>query len=118
MKRIYKNLRGHLVGAITSERNAALLAVGVVFATIALADTAYAQSGALLQPVDNMLTQIVQAVQGTIARSLAIIAVCVLGFLAMFGRLSWFLAGSIILGIVLVFGAATIVDAVKGTTGG
>ena len=38
------------------------------------------------------------------------IAVIALGFLAFAGRLSWFTAGAVVLGIGLVFGAPTIVD--------
>ena len=41
---------------------------------------------------------------------IAIIAVIALGFLAFAGRLSWFTAGAVVLGIGLVFGAPAIVD--------
>ena len=43
-------------------------------------------------------------------RLLAIIAVIGLGFLAFAGRLSWFTAGAVVMGIGLVFGAPAIVD--------
>ncbi len=96
-----------------------LVAVATGCALLMLAsEPALAQAaGGLLTPVDNILSQLVQALQGTIARSLAIIAVCFFGYRALFGHMSWYLAGTIIGGIVLIFGAATIVDAVKGAAG-
>ena len=90
------------------------------FACVAalIASPALAQAGGgNFQPVDNALSFLVQAMQGTIARSAGILAVVVLGYLALSGRLSWFFAMSVILGIALIFGAASIVDAVKGATG-
>ena len=90
------------------------------FACVAalIASPTLAQAGGgNFQPVDNALSFLVQAMQGTIARSAGILAVVVLGYLALSGRLSWFFAMSVILGIALIFGAASIVDAVKGATG-
>ena len=83
-----------------------------------VASPALAQAGGgNFQPVDNALSFLVQAMQGTIARSAGILSVVVLGYLALSGRLSWFFAMSVILGIALIFGAASIVDAVKGAAG-
>ncbi|RWI37012.1 MAG: hypothetical protein EOR30_26080 [Mesorhizobium sp.] len=83
---------------------------------IALAPaTAYAQSAA---PIEGVLEWFVGVLQGSIARSFAIIAVCFLGFLAMTGRLAWMMAFSIIIGIALIFGAAQLVDSVRATAGG
>ena len=78
-----------------------------------VATPALAQAGGgNFQPVDNALSFLVQAMQGTIARSAGILSVVVLGYLALSGRLSWFFALSVFLGIALIFGAASIVDAV------
>ena len=52
------------------------------------------------------------------SRTLAIIAVIALGLTALAGRLSWDWAIKIIIGIVLVFGAATIVDYIISAAGG
>ena len=41
--------------------------------------------------------------------------VAVLGYLGLTGRLRWAIAGSIIAGIALIFGAASIVDAISGS---
>jgi type IV secretion system protein VirB2 len=94
----------------------AILVGGTLVALLA-ATPALADASGSFTPVDNALSLVVSALQGTIARSAAIIAVCVLGYLAMVGRISWFLALSVILGIALIFGAASIVDSVKGAVG-
>jgi len=71
-----------------------------------------------LTPVQSTLDQLVQLFTGTLGTSLAILAVIACGVLAWVGRLTWNLAGSIILGIVFVFGSANIVEFFKGAAGG
>ncbi len=68
--------------------------------------------------IEGVLEWFVGVLQGSIARSFAIIAVCFLGFMAMTGRLAWMMAFSIIIGIALVFGAASFVDSVRSAAGG
>ena len=70
---------------------------------------ANAQSGTL-QPVQTTLTTLVSLLTGSIATALATLAVIACGFFAWAGRLTWGVAGSVIFGIVLVFGSVQIVD--------
>ena len=70
-----------------------------------------------LQPVQSTLQTLVQALTGPIATSLAILAVIACGFLAWSGRLTWGIAGSVIFGIVLVFGSAQIVQFFQSAVG-
>ena len=89
-------------------------------AQIVGADLAFAQSGGVkgaFAPVQTVFQAIVDFNSGPIGRLFAIIAVMALGFLAFAGRLSWFLAGGVILGIGLVFGAPSIVDELISTVG-
>lgn len=72
-------------------------------------DRAFAQAGTL-QPVQSTLQTLVQTLTGPIATSLATLAVIACGFFAWTGRLTWGIAGSVIFGIVLVFGSAQIVE--------
>lgn len=65
---------------------------------------------ALAAPWDGPLQNLIDLLTGTTARLVAILALIVLGLMAMTGRMSWGIAGSIIGGIVLVFGAAWIAD--------
>lgn len=77
------------------------------------ADMAFAQgsggSGAFA-PLETAVQMIVDFITGPFGRLLAIIAVIGLGFLAFAGRLSWFTAGAVVIGMGLVFGAPAIVD--------
>jgi type IV secretion system protein VirB2 len=80
--------------------------------------TAAAQSsGGTLQPVQSTLTQLVSALTGPIATALATLAVIACGFFAWSGRLTWGIAGSVIFGIVLVFGSAQIVQFFQSAVG-
>lgn len=45
---------------------------------------------------------------------LAIIAIIVMGILAMAGRISWGVAGSVMIGVVIAFGAPQIVTWIRG----
>jgi type IV secretion system protein VirB2 len=74
------------------------------------AEPAFAQSSGAFAPLETAVQMIVDFITGPFGRLLAIIAVIALGFLAFAGRLSWFTAGAVVLGIGLVFGAPAIVD--------
>ena len=96
-------------------RGKAILSLTVLATSIALVpELAYAQSAA---PVEGILEWFVGVLQGSVARSLAIIAVCFLGFLFLTGRMAWQGAISIVIGIAMIFGAAELVDAMKAAGG-
>lgn len=83
-----------------------------------VATSAMAQStGGTLAPVQTTLEQLVSVLTGQIATSLAVLAVISCGFFAWAGRLTWGIAGSIIFGIVLVFGATQIVSFFQSAAG-
>ncbi|MCZ8272646.1 MAG: TrbC/VirB2 family protein [Microcystis sp. LE19-4.1E] len=88
---------------------------GIAAAFLFFAGEAFAQG--TLQPVQSTLQTLVQALTGPIATSLAILAVIACGFLAFTGRLTWGIAGSVIFGIVLVFGSAQIVQFFQSAVG-
>ena len=71
-----------------------------------------------IQPVESTLDGIQNVMTGALGTSVAVVAVIILGVLALFGRLSWFFAGSVIAGIVLIFGSVNIVDTFVGGVGG
>ncbi|MFC6487115.1 TrbC/VirB2 family protein [Nitratireductor sp. GCM10026969] len=89
----------------------ALLVVATA-AQLPFADAAFAQAtgNSVFTPVQTVLQEIVNFITGPFGRLAATIAVIGLGFLAFAGRLSWFMAGAVIIGIGLVFGAQGIVD--------
>ncbi|WP_444851278.1 TrbC/VirB2 family protein [Neoaquamicrobium sediminum] len=82
----------------------------ILISSLAMAEPAFAQSSSAFAPLETAVQMIVDFITGPFGRLLAIIAVIALGFLAFAGRLSWFTAGAVVLGIGLVFGAPAIVD--------
>lgn len=88
------------------------IAAGILFAVqVVGADLAWAQDGSgAFAPLQTAVQMIVDFITGPFGRLLAIIAVIGLGFLAFAGRLSWFTAGAVVIGMGLVFGAPAIVD--------
>lgn len=65
---------------------------------------------AMAAPWDSAATKVLEIFTGGLTRTLAIIAVIACGIAAIAGKLSWDWAIKIIVGIVLIFGAAAIVD--------
>lgn len=65
---------------------------------------------ALAAPWDSAGSQVLAIFTGGLSRTIAIIAVIALGISALIGKLSWDWAIKVIIGIVLIFGAAGIVD--------
>ena len=85
---------------------------------ITFADFALAQAtNQAFAPLQTVVQAVVDFITGPFGRLVAIIAVIGLGFLAFAGRLSWFTAGAVVLGIGLVFGAPAIVDQLISTVG-
>jgi type IV secretion system protein VirB2 len=65
---------------------------------------------AMAAPWDSAADSVLEIFTGGLTRTLAIIAVIACGIAAVAGKLSWDWAIKIIVGIVLIFGSATIVD--------
>ena len=63
--------------------------------------------------VESFLTTVVDAITGPIGKAIAAIAVMAVGFSFMTGRMDWTFAVAIIMGIAIVFGAATFVSSVS-----
>jgi len=78
------------------------------------ADSAFSQS-ALFDSGTNFLNALMTVLTSTWARIIAIIAVVFLGFSWMFGRITLQLALAITGGVILVFGAPSIVDSIAGS---
>ncbi|KAB2716273.1 VIRB2 type IV secretion [Brucella intermedia] len=93
-----------------------LAAMQVAGADLAMAQNTGDVAGAF-GPIQKVVQAIIDFINGSFGRLLATIAVMGLGFLAFAGRLSWFFAGSVILGIGLVFGAHSMVEALIDTVG-
>lgn len=84
-------------------------AAAALIAALATSPALAAPTGGGLSNVEDLLNGIVDLLTGGIARAIAIIALIVCGFLIAFGRGST-LIWSVLIGIVLVFSSAWIVD--------
>lgn len=69
---------------------------------------------ALAQNVEGPLQSVLDILTGNVARLLAVISLVLIGIGALFGRIEWRQAGYWIVGVIIVFGAAEIVDQVAG----
>lgn len=65
---------------------------------------------AMAAPWDSAASSVLSIFTGGLTRTIAIVAVIACGIAALAGKLSWDWAIKIVLGIVLIFGAAAIVD--------
>jgi type IV secretory pathway VirB2 component (pilin) len=93
-----------------------LATVGLAAAfVLVLADAAFGQTtsgtggnlGTFIQNIINLLNN-------NVIRGLAVIAIIITGIAWMFGHLDLRRAGTVIVGIIVIFGAATIVDLITG----
>lgn len=73
---------------------------------------------ALAGPIEDGVNWLMDLLTNGIARSMAIIGIAILGYLAWAGRITAEACGKYLLGIVLVFGGAALVDLIIGAVGG
>lgn len=93
--------------ADVDQRAARNMAVLALYAVALIPGIAMAAGGT---PWDTMGTQVLAIFTGGLTRTIAIISVIACGIAALAGKLSWDWAIKIIVGIVLIFGGAAIVD--------
>ncbi len=55
---------------------------------------------------------------GNVATAIAIMAVAAVGFLMLTGRINWRYGATVVVGLFIVFGAASIVTGIKSVAGG
>lgn len=94
--------------SVEHRRRGATVAIAVA-ATFISVQPAFASAN-----VEGLLQNVVDMLTGNTARLLAILAVVVVGILWMFGLFDLRRAAIVILGIVVVFGAAEIVGLITG----
>jgi type IV secretion system protein VirB2 len=91
-----------------------VLAAALLWPTMAFAQDAYGDPAG-----SGVLTEAVRWIQGTllgtIATVVAVIAVAVVGFQMLTGRINWRYGATVILGCFILFGAASIVAGLQTT---
>lgn len=93
---------GILAPSFTQGLRACALAL---LATFILSTPAAAQD---LSPITTMLQAIGTALTGPVGRALGLVALAAVGILFLTGRMNWLYAASVVVGLVILFGAATI----------
>lgn len=89
-------------------------AAGVV--ALACANPAYAQ--AVGGDIGGFIQNLIDLLNNNVIRGLAVLAVIITGIAWMFGHLDLRRAGTVVVGIIVIFSAAAIVDLITGGAGG
>ena len=69
-------------------------------------------------PMVAALTWLQGTLMGNIATTAAVIAVAMVGFMMLTGRLNWRFGATVIIGVFILFGAASIVAGIQQAAGG
>ena len=98
---------------------ALLITLGLAAGISLLAcDPALAQTSTGGGNIAAFIQNIISLLNNNVIRGLAIIAIIVTGIAWMFGHIDLRRAGTVIVGIIVIFGAATIVDLITGGSSG
>lgn len=81
---------------------------------LAAAEPAFAQSTGVGGNVGSFIQNIIDLLNSNVIRGLAIIAIIITGIAWMFGHLDMRRAGTVVVGIIVIFSAAAIVDMIVG----
>jgi type IV secretion system protein VirB2 len=82
-----------------------------------LPQTAYAQDPAGSGPIVAALSWLQGTLLGNVATMVAVIAVAMVGFMMLTGRMNWRFGATVILGCFILFGAASIVAGIQSAAG-
>ncbi|MBA3668631.1 MAG: TrbC/VIRB2 family protein [Sphingomonas sp.] len=90
--------------------------------SVALAAPAWAQSAAPDPAGSGPIIGAVNWLQGTllgnVATAVAVIAVAAIGFMMLTGRMNWKYGATVVVGLFILFGAASIVGGIRSVAGG
>ena len=89
------------------------------FALLALAlpTTAFAQDPAGSSAINSAFTWMQQTMLGTVATTVAVMAVAACGFMMLTGRMNWRFGATVVIGVFIIFGAGSIVAGIQGAAG-
>ncbi len=92
------------------------------FVALAIASPAFAQYAAPDPAGSGPIVGAADWLQGTllgnVATAIAVIAVAAVGFLMLTGRINWRYGATVVLGLFILFGAASIVGGIRSVAGG
>lgn len=99
---------------MTSKTRARLL----LFSSIAVLAASPARAQAVGGDLGGFIQNLIDLLNSGVVRGLAVLAVIVTGIVWMFGQIDLRRAGTVVVGIIVIFGASTIVDLITGSGGG
>lgn len=85
--------------------------------SVALPTAVQAATPAGASPILSAVTWMQDTLLGEVASGVAVIAVAVVGFMMLSGRLNWRYGATVIVGCFVLFGAATIVGGIRSAAG-
>lgn len=88
-----------------------------VFLTVLLPSAAFAQDPAGSSPINSAFGWMRDTMLGTVATTVAVMAVAAVGFMMLTGRVNWRFGATVIIGVFIIFGAASIVAGIQGAAG-
>lgn len=68
-------------------------------------------------PIINALSWVQGTLLGHVATAVAVIAVAMVGFMMLTGRINWRMGATVVLGCFILFGATTIVAGIQAAAG-
>jgi type IV secretion system protein VirB2 len=68
-------------------------------------------------PIANALLWMQGTLLGTVATTVAVMAVAAVGFMMLTGRMNWRFGATVIIGVFILFGATTIVAGIQAAAG-
>ena len=83
----------------------------------AAATPAFAQASGVGGDIGTFIQNIIDLLNSNVIRGLAVIAIIITGIAWMFGHLDMRRAGTVVVGIIVIFSAAAIVDLITGGGG-
>lgn len=98
-------------------RSLARLVAALTVATVPSAAFAQAADPAGSGPINNALLWLQGTLLGTVATTVAVMAVAAIGFMMLTGRMNWRFGATVIIGVFILFGATTIVAGIQSAAG-
>jgi len=89
------------------------IALWAAVSALLLPMAAQAQSTAGSGPIEGAVLWIQGTMLGNVATAVAVMAVAAVGFGMLTGRMNWRFGASVIIGVFIIFGAATIVAGIQ-----
>ena len=90
--------------AILTPSHRRIAAVAIALAACA-ASPVFAQD---LSPINTFFSTLGAALTGTTGKAIGLVALAAVGLMFLMGRMNWAFAGSVCLGLVILYGAGTI----------